>query len=112
MSSKRDYKLFLNDIKVCIEKIENKLKIFSKEDFMSSEEFQDFIIRKLEIIGEASRNIPKSLKVKNSSIPWQKLELLRDAITHSYYQINLERVWVEANNIHSLKKQFNNIKLV
>jgi len=67
---KRDYKLYINDIRECIVQIEEYLKNVSEEEFKKNKLIQDAVIRRLEIIGEASKNIPRSLKEKNKQVPW------------------------------------------
>ena len=90
---KRDYKLYLNDIKESVRYIEEYLKGVSEEDFKKDKKLQDAVVRRLEIIGEASRNIPKSLKEKNKHINWFNLSQFRDFIAHSYYELSLNRLW-------------------
>ena len=62
---KRDYKLYINDIRESIIQIEKYLKNISEEEFKRNNFIQDAVIRRLEIIGEASKSIPRSLKEKN-----------------------------------------------
>ncbi|MEK6855834.1 MAG: HepT-like ribonuclease domain-containing protein, partial [Nanoarchaeota archaeon] len=79
---KRDYKLYLQDIRDCISSIEDYLKGVSEEEFNKNRLLQDAVIRRFEIIGEASRNIPNSLKVKNKHILWFDMSQFRDLIAH------------------------------
>ncbi len=110
---KRDYKLYLNDIKESIAKIEKYLKDVSEEQFKSDEKLQDAATRRLEIIGEASRNIPRSLKEKNPHVPWAKIEQYRDFIAHSYFEASLGRIWVASTTeLKTIKEAMKNITLV
>jgi len=110
---KRDYKLFLQDIKECIIKIERYLGDISEEQFYLNEELQDAVIRRLEIIGEASRNIPRALKEKNKNVPWFKMEQYRDFIIHSYFETSLRRIWVALTvELNEIKVSMKNIILV
>ena len=54
---------------------------------------QDAVLRRLEIIGEASRNIPRIFKEKNKEFPWFEVAQFRDFIIHSYYEVSLNRIW-------------------
>ena len=83
---KRDYKLYINDIRNSINLIEGYLKGISEEEFEKDVKLQDAVIRRLEIIGEASRNIPRALKERNKQVPWFKMEQYRDFIVHSYFE--------------------------
>lgn len=90
---KRDYKLYLNDIKESIQQIESYMKNVSEAAFRENKQLQDAVLRRLEIIGEASRNIPRALKEKNKHVPWFKMSQLRDFISHNYYELGLTKIW-------------------
>src|SRR3989344_3554768 len=90
---KRDYKLYLQDIKDCIVQIEKYTQGLSEESFKKDKMKQDAIIRRFEIIGEASRNIPRALKEKNKEIPWFEFAQFRDLVTHMYFEASLSKIW-------------------
>ena len=73
---KRDYKLFIDDIRESISLIEDYIKNISEEEFKKDKKLQDAIIRRLEIMGEASKNIPSSLKEKISKFCGLKFLIL------------------------------------
>ncbi len=109
----RDYKLFINDIKESIRDIENYLKNLNEKDFLNNKIVQDAVIRRLEIIGEATKNIPKSVKQINKEIPWKNMEDFRDFITHSYFAASIYRVWqISKNDLPKIKENINKIKLL
>ncbi|MEK6908784.1 MAG: DUF86 domain-containing protein [Nanoarchaeota archaeon] len=110
---KRDYKLYIQDIKDCIIQIEKYVQGISEESFSKNVMLQDAIIRRLEIIGEASNNIPRSLKEKNKHVPWSKVSNYRNFIIHSYFEASLSRVWVTATKeIKEIKEAISKIVLV
>jgi|SRR3989344_516129 len=110
---KRDYKLYLNDIKESIQQIEGYLQNISEEAFSKNKLVQDAVIRRLEIIGEASRNIPRALKEKNKHVPWFQMSQFRDFIVHSYFDASLRRIWIAATKeIKVVKESLKNISLV
>ena len=110
---KRDYKLYIQDIKDSINKIEGYMKNVSEENFKKDVKLQDAVIRRLEIIGEASRNIPKSFKEKNKHINWFELSQFRDLVAHSYYELSLNRVWkTTIERIPQIKEGIKNVTLV
>lgn len=90
---KRDYNLYLEDILNCIDKIEKYTKDKTFEDFCSDEKTIDAVIRNLEIIGEASKKIPKSIKSKNPEIPWDLMEGMRNILIHEYFGVKLDIIW-------------------
>ena len=107
---KRDYKLFLQDIKECIIKIERYLGDISEEQFYLNEELQDAVIRRLEIIGEATKNISESIRKKYLDIEWKKIAGIRDIIIHAYFELDLDLIWdLIRNKLSILKKKIKSI---
>ena len=89
----KDHTVFLNHILESIESIEKYSKGVSEKDFLKSQEKQDAIIRRLEIIGEAVKNLPEDFKEKYSDIPWNKAMGTRNIIVHDYMGLDLEVIW-------------------
>ncbi len=63
------------------------------KDFFKSTLVQDAVIRRLEIIGEASKNIPESFKKEHNNIPWDKMSAMRNILIHEYFGVDLGLVW-------------------
>jgi uncharacterized protein with HEPN domain len=91
--SKRDPNLLLEDISAAIEKIERFIIGMDKGSFMADDKTIDAVVRNLEIIGEAARQIPKAFKEKNTNIPWDQIVGLRNRIVHDYFGLDLELIW-------------------
>ena len=106
MSKKgRDYIFFLEDILDAIEKIEIYTKNVSFTKFCDNNMAIDAVIRNFEVIGEATKNIPKRIKEKYSKVEWNESAGFRDILIHDYFGIDLESVWdTIKNNIPSFKK--------
>jgi len=90
---KRDYKLRIQDILDSIDLIESYIKGKSEDDFYEDFELQDAVMRRLEIIGEATKHIPITVREKYPEIPWKKMAGLRDVAIHDYSDIVTERIW-------------------
>lgn len=89
-----------------IELIEKRMESVTHEDFIDSIDLQDMIIRRLEIIGEAVRNLPKEFRQKHSSINWQSPADMRSILIHGYLDVDIEVVWdTVKNDLPSFKKQ-------
>jgi len=102
----RDYKVYLNDILEAIRKIQNYTKNMGFSEFKRNELVQDAVIRNLEIIGEAVKRIPDSIKREHPHIEWRKIAGLRDILIHAYFEIDLEIIWdIIKNKIPSLKEK-------
>jgi uncharacterized protein with HEPN domain len=108
---KKDPLIFLFHINESIQKIERFLGKGTKEEFLKDEELQDAIVRRLEVIGEAVKNLPLAFRNKYSNVPWSDIAGMRDKLTHHYFGINLEVVWkVLGEDISSLKE--NVVKII
>lgn len=103
---KKDPRIFLEHIIESIREIERNIKNMTKDQFLDSVTIQDAVVRRLEIIGEAAKNLPTSFKNKYPEIPWKKIAGLRDFLIHQYFGVNLDLVWKIANkDIPKLKRQ-------
>ncbi|MCX6750487.1 MAG: DUF86 domain-containing protein [Candidatus Pacearchaeota archaeon] len=90
---KRDINLFIQDILENVKDIESFSKGLTKEEFEKNKLKQNAIIRSLEVIGEAVKNIPEPFREKYPKIPWKEIAGFRDILSHSYFGVNIERVW-------------------
>ncbi len=63
------------------------------EDFFKDPKTQDAVVRNLEIIGEAVKNISTALKAAYPDIPWRRIAGMRDKMIHEYVGVNLQLVW-------------------
>jgi len=106
----REYKAYLKDILEAIRKIEKYTENISMEDFAKDELIQDGVVRNLEIIGEAVKNIPEDIKNRKSQVAWKKIAGLRDILIHGYFGIDVDIVWdVVKNKIPELKQKISEI---
>src|SRR3989344_2760701 len=107
---KRDLKLFLNDISVNIELIDNSVRNITKKDFKSNKDLVDATIRRLEVIGEAVKNIPKDFRDKYPYVEWKDISGFRDIIVHAYFVVDLDKIWnVIKDDLPKLKKDIKKI---
>ena len=107
----KDPKIFLQHILESIEILEGYVNGISEHDFINSIEKQDLAARRLEIIGEAVKNLPNSFRKKYPNIEWNKIAGFRDIVTHAYFGIDEEIVWdIIKNKLFPLKKEVEKIK--
>ncbi len=90
---KREFGLFIKDILEHIEKMESFIAGMSYEDFIRDTKTNFAVVRCVEIVGEAAKNIPDSIREKYKQVPWKYLTGMRDKIAHFYFGIDLKRVW-------------------
>ena len=107
---RRGDKEFLLDILEACRRIQKYVKNLSYDDFLRNEEKQDAVIRNIEIIGEAVKNISVKLKEKYRDIDWKKIAGMRDKLIHSYFGVRLEVVWVVATK--EVPKLMNEITII
>src|SRR3989344_4765380 len=106
----KNYKVYFDDVLEAIEKIQNYTKNKSYEEFVKDGLLTDGVIRNLEIIGEAVKNIPSEIKKKHQNVEWKKISGLRDILIHSYSGINLTIVWdIVKNKLPILKNSIKEI---
>lgn len=106
MKVKKDPKIFLGHILESISEIEKNTKNLSEDEFFDSVTIQDAVVRRLEIIGEAVKNLPLSFKNKHPEISWKKIAGMRDVLIHEYFGVDIDLVWKIVNkDIPQLKKQ-------
>lgn len=94
--SKRTDKEFLFDIQETIRRISLYTKGLNYRDFLKKIETQDAVLRNLEIIGEAVKNISQELKKQYSDVQWKEIAGMRDRIIHFYFGVNWDIVWQTA----------------
>ena len=89
----RDYKLYLEDIIESIEKIQEYIAAMRFDQFSADRKTQDAVVRNLEVIGEAARNLPDEIKNNIADIEWKKITSLRNLLAHEYFGINQKIIW-------------------
>ncbi len=100
----KEDKIFLGHILECIEIIRDYTKGVVKEDFEKDILLQDAVIRRIEIIGEAAKNISEKFKEKHLEIPWHKMIGIRNTVIHEYFGVRIGVVWdVCQKSINELK---------
>lgn len=99
----RDDRLYLSNIKECIDRIES-YTLDGKEAFLQTTIIQDAVIRNFEIIGEATKRLSPEIRTAYPDVPWQQVAGFRDVLIHDYLKVNLNRVWgVIEQNLPQLK---------
>ena len=77
-----------------MERAENHIRNFQLDQFLKDDKTCDAVIRCIEVIGEAAKNIPEEIRTSYPSISWRDLAGMRDKIIHSYFTVDFETVWL------------------
>lgn len=102
--------IFLQDILDSIDLIEKRMKNVAYEKFIKDIDLQDMVIRRVEIIGEAVRNLPKEFRKQHSKIDWKSPADMRSVLIHGYFGVDLKVVWdTVSNDLPPFKKQIQKI---
>lgn len=102
---KKEPLVFLDHIIESIDLLEKYIEDTTEATFARSIQLQDSCIRRLEIIGEAVKNLPTDLKAKNPKLPWKKIAGMRDMLIHKYFGVDMELTWaVLTKELPILKK--------
>ncbi|MFB3894712.1 MAG: DUF86 domain-containing protein [bacterium] len=110
MKPHRDLLVYIEDIIDCINRIKEYTHALTIEAFLDNQQVQDAVIRRLEIIGEAVKNVPEEVRIKYPDIPWKEISGLRDILIHEYSGVNIERTWkVVQEDIPDLEKKIQQV---
>jgi len=105
----RDNREKLRDILEAIERI-NKYAVQGRKNFEENELIQSWFMQNLQIIGEASRALSADIREQNPQVPWSQIIGMRNVLTHNYFEIDLDVVWlVIERELPNLKPQIGSI---
>lgn len=89
----KDQTVYLKHIIEAIDKIKMYTKGMDRESFLKNEMAMDAVVRNIEIIGEATKNLSEDFRKKHEEIPWKDIAGMRDCIVHFYFGLDYDLVW-------------------
>jgi len=103
---KRDPELLVEDMLEALRKIQLYTAGMDHSAFLQDEKTIDAVVRNLEVLGEAARQIPAAYAAGNPLVPWGKITGLRNRIVHDYFGLDLDIIWqIIRNDLPPLKAQ-------
>lgn len=91
--SKRDASLLLQDMRESMQKIARYVAGMDRAAFLADDKTVDAVVRNVEIIGEASKQLPEDFKARHPQMPWSQMAGMRNRIVHDYAGVDLELMW-------------------
>jgi uncharacterized protein with HEPN domain len=102
----RDYRVSLDDILEAAEAIREFTAGMTFEEFRKDRRTSHAVIRDLEVIGEAAKNVPEEVRNRYPEVEWKRMAGLRDILSHHYFGVNVEIVWdIVQNKLPALVEQ-------
>ena len=106
----RDYRVYLDDMLQAIDRILRYSRGLSFEAFSLDDKTLDAVVRNLEIVGEAAKQVPDTIRQVYPGVDWAKISGLRDILIHQYFGIDVVIIWdIVQNKIPDLRRQISNI---
>ena len=96
MKPEREFRDYLQDILETMDKVERFVEGMDFEQFLADDRTSFAVVRALEIIGEATKHIPASVRRRHPRVTWTKMAGMRDKLIHGYFGLDLEIVWETA----------------
>jgi uncharacterized protein with HEPN domain len=105
----KEDRVYLLHIQDAIEQI-SRYTVDGKDEFLGDRKTQDAVVRNLEIIGEAVKQLSPALRSKHADVPWKRVVGMRDKMIHDYFGVDWQLVWeVVEKDLHALAEKVRSI---
>jgi uncharacterized protein with HEPN domain len=87
---------YLKDILDAIDEVETFIDNLTYDEFTKDKKTLNAVVRSIEVIGEATKNIPEQLRIEHKELPWREMTGMRDKLIHGYFGIDTETIYQAA----------------
>ncbi|MCS5699666.1 DUF86 domain-containing protein [Cyanobium sp. FGCU-52] len=106
----RNWSLFLLDMQVSCTKILRNSKGLTRQNLFADAMVVDAVLRNLEVLGEAAKQIPPAVRVRHPQVPWRRIAGLRDVLAHAYFGLEEDTIWqIVSESIPALVQQLDQV---
>jgi uncharacterized protein with HEPN domain len=99
MTSSRDTIQFLRDIHQMMVHIQDFVIGMTRDQFITDIKTYFAVVRALEVIGEAAKQVPNEIRKRHPDVPWKQMAGMRDRLIHGYFGIDADIVWETATKL-------------
>ena len=102
----RDYKVYLDDILLAVSRIREYTAGLAPSAWAGDTRTVDAVVRNLEVIGEAAKAVPESIRSQHPEVDWKKIVALRNILIHQYFGVDAELIGdIVQNKLAALEEQ-------
>jgi uncharacterized protein with HEPN domain len=106
----RDSSAYFDDILEATSAVREYTRELTRDDFGRDRKTIDAVLRNLEVIGEAVKQLPADVRSAHPDVEWQKIAGLRDILIHAYFGVDIDIIWdVVSNKLPALEAQIRRI---
>lgn len=92
-------RLYLTHILESADLVASYVRGLDLVEFAKDQQLQDAVVRRIEIIGEAVKNLPPGIREEHPRVPWKRIAGMRDKVIHDYMGVDIELVWTVAETL-------------
>ena len=90
----RHVALYIKDILQNMRDAEQFIEGISYQQFVDDKKTFNAVVRAIEVIGEAAKNVPLTIRTQYPAVPWKEMAGMRDKVTHFYFGVDREAIWI------------------
>jgi len=90
----RHVALYIKDILQNMQDAEQFIEGITYEQFVNDKKTFNAVVRAIEVMGEAAKNVPPTIRTRYPLIPWKEMAGMRDKVTHFYFGVDREAIWL------------------